>query len=269
LAAKHGPPPRYKTPEAYPTLNKYTPRLDYEGAVAKSCIHCHQVRDAERDYLRGAGEALGDAVLYPYPMPTALGLALDPREKATVVRVAAASPAEQAGFRPGDQIRTLAGQPLVSIADLQWVLHTAPEPAQLPAEVERGGQPVTLTLALAAGWRQGLDVSWRPTTWALRRVALGGMRLADAGGAERETAGLDDKSLALKVTFVGQFGDHALAKKAGFQVNDLIVEVDGRKNRMTESDLIVYLLRNKRPGAKTPTVVLRGKERVELLLPTQ
>lgn len=268
LAGKHGPPPRYKTPEAYPTLNKYTPRLDYEGQVARSCIHCHQLRDAERDYLRAAGEPLSDAVLYPYPMPTALGLSLDPREKATVTRVAAGSAAEKAGFHAGDQIRSLAGQPLVSIADVQWVLQTAAEPAELTAEIVRQGQPLTLTLPLAAGWRRGLDISWRPTTWSLRRMAFGGMRLVDASGAERAVVKLDDRALALKVAYVGEFGDHALAKKAGFQANDILVEVGGRQDRLSESDLIVYLLRNMRPGSKTPTVVLRGGERVSLLLPS-
>ena len=33
------------------------------------------------------------------------------------------SAAEAAGLRVDDQILTMAGQPIVSIADVQWVLH--------------------------------------------------------------------------------------------------------------------------------------------------
>ena len=50
-------------------------------------------------------------LLFPYPHPKTLGLILDPKEKATVLRVEEKSPAEKAGFRKGDAILTLEGQP--------------------------------------------------------------------------------------------------------------------------------------------------------------
>src|SRR3954466_3816106 len=49
LAGKQVRQARYKTPRDYPSLaGKYGTALDYEGKVAKSCMHCHQVREAER-----------------------------------------------------------------------------------------------------------------------------------------------------------------------------------------------------------------------------
>src|SRR5262245_23073888 len=49
LADKRGAKPQFKVPEEYPSLRgKYKPTLDYEGKVVQSCMHCHQVRDAER-----------------------------------------------------------------------------------------------------------------------------------------------------------------------------------------------------------------------------
>ena len=49
LARKTGAPPKYKKPEDFPSLKgKFTANLDYTGKVARSCIHCHQVRDAQR-----------------------------------------------------------------------------------------------------------------------------------------------------------------------------------------------------------------------------
>ncbi|MGH7136581.1 MAG: thioredoxin family protein, partial [Pirellulales bacterium] len=49
LAAKRGPQPEFKASEEFPSLKgKYGSRLNYEGNVVKSCIHCHQVGEAMR-----------------------------------------------------------------------------------------------------------------------------------------------------------------------------------------------------------------------------
>ena len=37
---------------------KYTSTVDYQGAVVKSCIHCHQIGDAVRDLSLSRGEKL-------------------------------------------------------------------------------------------------------------------------------------------------------------------------------------------------------------------
>ena len=67
---------------------------------------------------------------------------------------------------PGDEIVRLEGQPLLSIADVQWVLHRAdPEGASLKAEVRRDGRPVEVTLTLPKGWRRHDDLSWRASSW--------------------------------------------------------------------------------------------------------
>src|SRR5262245_21042831 len=46
LAGKQGRPVRFSTPDEYPSLRgKFQPKLDYEGKVVQSCMHCHQVRE--------------------------------------------------------------------------------------------------------------------------------------------------------------------------------------------------------------------------------
>ena len=182
LAGKQVRQARYKTPRDYPSLSgKYGEAIDYEGKTAKSCMHCHQVREAERLVYRAAKEPIPDEVLFPYPDPAVLGLKMDPKEMATVERVTPGSIAGRAGLKAGDEIVTLAGQPLLSIADLQWVLHNAPATTKLPAQVRRDGREVDLTLELPEGWRRG-DISWRATTWDLRRMGLGGLKLAELVG---------------------------------------------------------------------------------------
>jgi len=270
LVGKQPKPTRFKTPDEFPSLHgKYQAKLDYDGKVVQSCMHCHQVRDAERRFFRDDKKAIPDQVLYPYPMPDAIGLALDPKEKAKVNNVIAGSIAEKAGFRPGDEILTLEGQPIISTADVQWVLHNASDPASLSAQVLRGRKKINFSVDPAKDWRRHSDISWRVTTWDLRRMAAGGLVLQEATAEERQQAKLSDNALALRVNYVGEYGEHAVAKKAGFKKDDILVSVDNQATRMTESELFGYLLQNKMLGEKIPVTVLRGDERVSLELPMQ
>jgi S1-C subfamily serine protease len=204
-----------------------------------------------------------DMVLYPYPDPDVVGLRMDPREKARVKQVVPGSAAAAAGLRPGDDIIELAGQPLISIADVQWVLHNAPARGELPAKVRRGGTTLALTLQLRDGWRRG-DISWRATTWDLRRMALGGLRLDDLGDDDRQAAGLPRDGMALRVRHAGEFGEHAVAKNAGVRKGDILVGFDGQTDPMSESDLIAYALQKKRPGDVVTVTLLRDGRRTSV-----
>ncbi len=251
LSGKIGKPPEYAAPEEYPALkSKYKPQLDYTGKVAESCIHCHQVREAQRKLVREKGSEFTDDVLWPYPMPKVLGLVFDAEARSKVKDVLVDSVAEKAGFKAGDELLTLGGQPLLSIADVQWVLHAATEPSEMTAEVLRGDEKLSLTLPLAAGWRRGGDIAWRATSWDLRRMATGGLSFDDLPNAEREKRGLDNKSLALRVKNVPWFGEHAAAQKAGFKKDDVIVEFDNQRDRMNESELLVFACATNRAARK-------------------
>lgn len=268
LAGKRGPEPLYPVPEKFPTLGKYGPELDYKGNVVQSCIHCHQIGDAIKDHYRKRGEAIPVRMLFPYPHPKALGLILDPQERATVLRVEQDSLAQKSGFKPGDQIRTLDGQPLLSIADVQWVLHRASgDGASIRASVVRDGKQQGLTLELPPGWRERDDLSWRASSWGLRRMATGGLLLETIDG--ERPAGVPKNGMALRVKHVGQYGPHAAAQNAGFKVGDVIVSFDGQTNLLRETDLFAYALRTRKPGDQVPVVVVRGGKRVELVLPMQ
>ncbi len=247
-------------PEEFPSLRgRYTSRLDIQGQVVASCIHCHQVREAEREVARKTSGRLPDELLFPQPLPDVIGLRMDPDYCARVVEVEPGSPAARAGLQTGDDLEQLGGQPLASIADIQWVLHRTASPATLPAVVRRGDRTVSLALRLPEGWRRAGDISWRPTTWDLRRQATGGMKLTELSSDVRQRLRLSESVPALYVHHVGQYGEHAVAMRAGFQVGDVILKVDGKPAPARETDFIAYAL--SKPRGSTITIELRRGDR--------
>ncbi len=270
LVGKQARPSPYKTPVDMPTLNgKYTRNLDWEGKVVASCVHCHQIGDALRAGHRERKEKIPSSLIYPFPAPETIGLELAGDHAARVKMVKAGSPAAQAGLRAGDDLVSLDGQPLISIADFSWVLHLAPDSGSLAAVVQRGNERVNVQVTLPDGWRYYSDISRRVGTWGMRAMALGGMWLEDLSDEERAKRGLKPEQLGLFAKHVGDYNEHAAAKKAGFQKDDIIVELAGSSARASESELIGRLLKSYQPGDKVKTVVLRGSKRIELSLPIQ
>jgi S1-C subfamily serine protease len=195
---------------------------------------------------------------------------LNPDEAAAVREVQPGSLAETAGFRAGDQILQLEGQPLLSLADVQWVLHRVPASGGVvTAEVQRGQQQLQISLALPDGWRRLDNIAWRASAWGLRRMAAGGLQLEPVGADERGHDGIPTEGMALRVKHVGQFGPHAAAKNAGFQQGDVLIAIDGRTNLLTESDVLRYGVTERRAGENVPVQVLRGGQSRTLQLPLQ
>jgi serine protease Do len=231
----------YATPEKIPTMGKYKSVLDYEGKVAGSCIHCHSIRDEQRRIVRNAGEILGLRELSPWPMPSVLGIQMDPKQRATVLKIAPGSVAEESDMKVGDQILKANGQPLLSTADLQWTLHAMDDDEDLVLDILRAGDSVKLSITPQKGWRESSDIAWRVSTWDLRRMALGGMRL------ER----------------ISQYGEHATAKKAGLEKDDVIIGFNGDDSDLSESELIKKIASKAKRGERVNVVYVRGGERME------
>jgi hypothetical protein len=260
--------PSVATPERFPRLTKFASQLNYEGNVVASCIHCHQVGESLHAVLRDEGKPIPTELMFPYPHPKILGLIMDPQRRSTIARVEPDSAAELNGFQAGDEILSLDGQPMLSIADIQWVLHNAGDEEELNVSIRRGGQPMEHRLTLSPGWRSRGDISWRATSWALRRMTTGGLQLEDLSSDRRAERNLDGDRLALLVKHVGEYGEHAHAKNQGFLKGDVIVSIAGKSSRMRESDLFALLV-NKPVGEEIPVSVQRGAQQVQLKLVMQ
>ncbi|MCA8997220.1 MAG: PDZ domain-containing protein [Planctomycetaceae bacterium] len=271
LAGKTGPKPLFASPEQYPLhRDKFTDKINYAGDVVRSCIHCHQIGDAERAFYRSAGKPIPEKVLFPYPHPKALGLVLDPETLSTVKSVEPGTIAEKSGLQQGDKIQTLNGQPILSIADIQWVLHqTSPDGGEVTAAVQRDGVEKSLTISLPKGWRRLDDIGWRVSSWPMRRMALGGLKLEEVPAEEKRRLKIAEDKMALRVAHVGQYGPHAAAKRAGFQKEDIIVEYDGRNDLLRDGDLLAYGVTARKPGEKVSVTILRNGRRLTKTLPMQ
>jgi serine protease Do len=259
FAAKIGPASRWKTPEAIPDMKSRPNAVPADGTRAK-CIHCHMIREAELWTLRKSQQPIPDEMLWTYPMPDAVGLSLDLKERATVKTVAPGSPAQKGGFKPGDSILKLQGQPILSVADVQWVLQNAKAPVTLDAEIDRGGKPAKATLALADGWRRKDDWTWRVQVWGIRHRLLGVSPMEVVDGP-----GLNLKINKFPPDFVK---DKNKDGAKVFQKDDVLVGVDNRRDVATESQLLAYLL-EKKPGTTAEFTVLRGgkPQKVTLTIP--
>lgn len=269
LSGKTPDKPRFAQPEDLPELTKYREFASVEKLEMRMCIHCHQIREAERLDYRQQNEPIPPESLFTWASTRALGFALDPTTASTVAEVAQASPAENAGLRADDRLLAVNGQAVISLADVKWALGRAAAARETSLELERDGMPLTLTLSLAENWRAKTDISSRVTTWDLRRMATGGLVLESLSGDARERLKLNEHELALRVKYVGQYNEHAAGKQAGFKEGDVLVEFDGRRDSWRETDLIAYGVTQRQRGDVVPVTVLRDGQRVELRLPMQ
>lgn len=259
LQGKLGPRPAYRTPRDIPGLHDKPPQASAQ--THNSCIHCHMIKEYALRAKWQAGQLTEDD-LYVYPFPEQIGLSLDLEDGLTVRTVEPDSPAAAAGVKAGDHLESLGGQPLISLADVQWVLHHAPHNGTLPIEVSRDGRRLSLALTLQGPWKKS-DIAWRVSSWyALRQ----GLKTEPLSAAQRAQRGLPPHGMALEVKGLFGKGEPKL-KAAGLKVGDVIVAMDGQSADMNESEFLVALRVRHGPQDAVRLTVLRHGQRQELTIP--
>ena len=158
---------------------------------------------------------------------------------------------------------------VVSVADMQWILHQRKDSGKLSFTITRAGSTKELELTLPDHWKELGDISWRTSTWGLRRLVTGGLIFEPITAEQRKKLALEPQAVGLRVKFVGQFNAHAAGKRAGFKVDDIVTQIDGIQRPMTESDLIAHLLRTKRPGDTVAVNLVREGKPLKFELPIQ
>ncbi len=249
LAGKTGPKPRWRYANKNPAARKYK-RLKRIKSGEKGCMHCHEVQRTLIDSYFMKRIRVTDKMLWMYPRPHVLGLTLNNRACATVTGVAGGSVASKAGVRAGDEIVSLHGQPLVSIADVQWVLHNFPDDGgAMAVEIKRGDKTQLLTMHLQPGWRLAEDWVWRYRVAGYSSWMWAGVSFEDSANGVRVL----NRAPAW-------FKRANREPKRKLQKGDLIVSVDGRTD-MDRSALLAYLMRDKKLGSTVKLVVMRNGKR--------
>ena len=261
LAGKQSLPSKYKVPEEFPKLRQFKSKLDYKGAVAKSCIHCHQVREAQRIEYRKAGKSMPEKLLFPFPKSETIGLRFNKKSKAKLAEVLKESSAAKAKLQRGDEIISLDSTTIASEADVHWILHNLGQQKQIDIVVERNGKQISTKLSLPKDWRKSADIAWRPTSWELRRMATGGLTLKPVSDEQRKRLGIADGKMALRATHVGRYGNHARAMRAGMRKGDIVYSFDGKTDLTSETMINEYAVQKKKPGDRVVIQYLRGKQR--------
>ena len=259
LAQKTGPKPLWRYAEKTPAAKKYGRMTRVRGKKG-GCVHCHEVQRVAIDSYFMKKKPLPDRMLWMYPHPEVVGLSLSRDHNARVTSVAPDSAAARAGLRRGDDIVSFVGQPLVSIADFQWVLHISPdEGGTLPITVSRNNESVDLELKLSPLWRREGDFGWRYRVAGYAAWLWGGVSLAD----HKDGVLVSNRS-------PNWFKQTNRDARRALNRGDVIVEVDG-KTGWTRSTYLAHLMREKRPGSTVKLKVRRGgkTERVKFRIPAK
>jgi predicted metalloprotease with PDZ domain len=246
-----------RTPEEIRSLNARVMRRK----PGNRCIHCHDVKQGELEELQLGGK-FSKELIFSYPMPSAVGLAMDPDEQNKVRSVRADSAAGRAGVRGGDVLRSADGQRILTVADLARVLELTPREAKLPVELRRGGETVRVSLELTGDWRKTADPAWRSSTYVAGPNA--GFWGVPLGEEDKRQLGIPPDQMALRVSHL--FPGHPTPVKAGLRLKDVVIEVDGSRQPKTARQLNAHCQMNHTYGDRVPIIVRRGREELKLVL---
>ncbi len=264
LAAKRGPDHPWKTGLEMPGMEN---KEKLAGAtVRQNCIHCHMINDAMHREWASAGQ-MSEEKLYRYPLPDNIGLHIVRDDGRKIETVDAGGAAAKAGIAAGDEILRAAGQPVTSIADLQWVLQNQPAGnGKVELTVLRNQKETTATLELADGWKK-TNWHWRASRWSMRPEPGFWAPIA----AEKDLKPIADKIpegvKPLRVQFIGNKNQGAADRKAGLKEGDLILTYDGKAMNVLPEEFQMYVRFQRKVGEKLELKVLRNGKEMAIELP--
>ncbi len=195
-----------------------------------------------RHFLPGMMKGGIDAKIYHGQIK---GLVLDRSHQegrgAIVSQVRLGTTAARAGFKEGDVIVKVNEQAITSMWRFHGVVGVYPMETEISVIVKRGEETATLKARLDRS--EGFDIMGQPPQ-------LGGAYLG---------VNLEDKEGGAEVTFVSPGSP---AEKAGLEVGDLVVNVDG--NAVLSRETLLERVRLRKPGDAIKLTVKRGGETLEI-----
>ncbi len=235
------------------------------------CYHCHMVNDAVTEGAKDLG-TFRRQMAWRYPDSSELGFTVERDDQAVVAAVTPESPAATAGLRTGDRLLRMESRRILTLGDVQRVLHEAsPQATRIPLQVERAGKSVRTTLRAPKGWKEPSprNFAWRASKWRLSpKPGFGGRRL---GAAQLRTLGLDEKAFAFRVNYLVTWGEHAHtgrnAAKAGIRKGDVILATGGKSDFHSVAEWHAWFRLKLRAGQEVAVKLLRGRTEKTVTLP--
>jgi len=255
-ASKVGPKSQYGVPDKIPS-STISNILNRAREGKQSCIHCHNVYDAKRD-VAISQKSYDPAKRFKYPLPQNIGLDIEVTSGMKISSVIPNSAAAKAGLKSGQRIVRMNGQPIHSMADMQFVLHHAGENAEIDVEAkDESNTCVTATILLQPGWRQS-DISWRASMYGMPPKP--GLHVEATANAEKQKLGIAEGKAAL--TIKGIYGSEV--REAGLKKDDVIVQFGDEMNHHTAGEFHAHLRMNYyRPNAKLVLKLIRDGRPIE------
>ena len=251
LAKRPAPPAKY--PRDIPAL--------VERTVGRGrCVECHLIGDLENVQREREGTLDKLRDLHRAPDIRKLGIEIDVPKGLRIASAAGAAAA--AGVRAADVIRKLNGVDVWTFGDFQWeygkVHHTA---TRLAIVVEREGSLVDLSVELPRFWWH-TDLTYRNLSVDPRVY----FRSEPLTPGEKRALGLDGEGFASRVVSIDSLSD--ILGSHQLQIGDVIYGVDGETRDEVANTAELHIKLRRQAGSELSLQVLRGEERIEMLLKT-
>jgi hypothetical protein len=249
-----------KTERPKPRFPREIPLLVERTFSRNNCVECHLIGDFENIHREEDGTLDKPAHMYRSPDIRTVGILVDVPKGLVVKEVGGA--AQMAGMRPGDRIAALNGTVVWTLADLQYYYDKVPRSAErIQMTVDRGGEPVELTIHLPARW-WWTDIRFRQMTID-PRVYFDSRPLTDS---EKREHSLEGGGFASMVTHVDTFAQ--MMKSHSLRVGDIIVGVDGVQRDSLANTAELFIKLRKTAGDTVTLEVIREGKRMQMPLQT-
>ncbi len=236
------------------------PLLVERTFAQRQCVECHLIGDFQNIQRERDGVLDKLSQLYRSPDIKTIGILLDV-PKGLVVKQATGAVAA-AGMKPGDRIVAWNYVAVWTFGDVQYRYDKVDRQAKsVKISVDRGGQPVDLTVELVPRWwwtdlrfRQSsvdprLDFEDRPLT-----------------AEEKQKLGLKPEGFASQVKYVSEMAK--IRKTNDLRVGDVIVAVDGVERDEFAHTAELYLKLHKKAGESATLEIIRDGKRAAMPIRT-
>ena len=243
-----------------PLFPREMPLLVERTFKQRQCVECHLIGDFQNIQRERDGMLDKLSQLYRSPDIKTIGILLDV-PKGLVVKQADGAVAA-AGMRPGDRISAWNGVPVWTFGDVQYRYDKVDRNANsVKITVDRGGQPVDLTVELPARW-WWTDLRFRQSSVDPRLDFEDRPLTAD----EKQKLGLKPDGFASQVKYIAELAK--IRKTHELRLDDVIVAVNGVERDQYANTAELYLKLHTKAGEQAELNVLRDGKRISMPIKT-